>query len=88
MTTSLPLRRVQVLLPPKTYDMLQEIAAEKHESVSALVRQAVEDHLIKELREQRKLAAVDRLEALELPIDDWAAIEAEMAESRYIGHDD
>mgnify|MGYP003382108145 CR=1 FL=1 len=88
MTVSQPLRRVQVLLPPKTYDMLQEIAAEKKESVSALVRQAVEDQLIKELREQRKLAAVDRLEALDLPIDDWPAIEAEMAESRYSGHDD
>lgn len=88
MTTDLPLRRVQVLLPPKTYDMLQEIAAEQHESVSALVRQAVEDQLIKEVRQHRKLAAVDRLEALELPIDDWPAIEAEMAESRYSGHDD
>lgn len=88
MTTDLPLRRVQVLLPPKTYDMLQEIAAEQHESVSALVRQAVEDQLIKEVPQHRKLAAVDRLEALELPIDDWPAIEAEMAESRYSGHDD
>lgn len=82
MTETQPLRRVQVLLPPKTHDMLKEIAIEKHESVSALVRQAVEDQLINELWQQRKLAAVDRLESLELPIDDWPAIEAEMAENR------
>lgn len=87
MTVTQSLKRVQVLLPHKTYEMLQQIAAEKHESMSSLVRQAVEDQLIQEERLERKARALAALSSMELPIDDWNTIETEMMVSRYHGHD-
>ena len=87
MTAIQPLKRVQVLLPHKTYEMLQQIATEKQESMSALVRQAVEDQLIQEERLQRKARALASLSSMNLPIDDWDTVETELMESRYHEYD-
>ncbi len=87
MIVTQPLKRVQVLLPSETFDILQRLAAEEKQSVSALVRQAVEEQLIKEARLAMKTEALTRLAAMDLPIDDWEVMEGEIMDGRYRGHD-
>lgn len=81
------LKRVQVLLPSETYQILQRLAAEEEQSVSALVRLAVEEQLIKKARLAMKAEALAQLAAMDLPVDDWEAMEAEIMDGRYRGHD-
>lgn len=87
MSVAQPLKRVQVLLPAETYQLLQRIAAKENQSVSALVRQAVEAQITKEARLAQKAEALARLSAMSLPVDDWEVMEAEIMEQRYQGHD-
>lgn len=87
MTAIQPLKRVQVLLPPETYQILQRLATEEKLSMSALVRRAVEEQLIKEARVAIKAEAVARLATMNLPVDDWEVMEAEIMDGRYRGHD-
>ncbi len=82
-----PLKRVQVLLPSETYQILQRLAAEEKQSVSALVRLAVEEQLIKEARLAMKAEALAELAAMDLPVDDWEVMEADIMDGRYRGHD-
>jgi hypothetical protein len=86
MTATQPLKRVQVLLSPETYRVLQRLASDEKQSVSALVRRAVEEQLIKEARLAQKADALARLVSMNLPVDDWNVMEAEIMDSRYQGH--
>lgn len=87
MTVAQPLKRVQVLLPPETYEILQRLASDEQQSVSALVRRAVEEQLVKEVRLAQKAEALARLADMDLPVDDWEIMEAEIMAGRYHGHD-
>lgn len=69
-------RRVQVLFDPAQYEELEAEAAATHQSVGALIREAVEDRLARRRRDAR--AALDALwasaDAVPTPGDiDWVA---------------
>ena len=83
-----PSKRVQILLPPETYQILQRLAAKEKQSVSALVRLAVEEQFIKKVRLATKAEALTRLTAMDLPVDNWDVLEAEITDGRYHDHDD
>jgi predicted DNA-binding protein len=78
MTTSRPMKRLQVLLPPDSYDILQQLADEADQSVSGLVREMIEEQLIKEARIKRRMEAVARLCDGDAPADDWDVMEREI----------
>jgi len=78
MTIARPMKRLQVLLPPDSYATLQQLAAEADQSVSALVRETIEEYLVKEARIERKKQALARMFEMELPVDDWEVMEHEI----------
>jgi predicted DNA-binding protein len=80
------MKRLQVLLPPDSYDILQQLADESDQSVSALVREMIEEQLIEEARIKRKKEALARMFEMELPVDDWDVMEKEIMDSMYQGH--
>lgn len=86
MTVSQSMKRLQVLLPPDSYAILQQLAAEAHQSVSALVRETIEEQLVKEARITRKKEALARMFEMELPVDNWDVMEKEILDSMYQGH--
>ena len=71
------MKRLQVLLPEESYDLLRQLADESDRSVSALVREMIEEQLVEEARIQRRKEALARLFEMELPIDDWDVMEEE-----------
>ena len=86
MTISQSMKRVQVLLPQESYDILRQLAAEVNMSVSALVRGIIEEQLVEEARIKQKKEALARMFEMELPVDDWDVIEKEIMDSIYGGH--
>ena len=75
--------RVQVLFDPSQVARLQTIAESEGRSVGALIRDAVERTYLDGDRSDR-LAAVERMAALSLPVADWEQMERESTE-RYGG---
>jgi predicted DNA-binding protein len=71
------MKRLQVLLPEESYDLLRQLADESDRSVSALVREMIEEQLVEEARIQRRKEALARLFEMELPVDDWDVMEEE-----------
>lgn len=71
-------KRVQVLLSPEQWSRLQAIAHAQRRSLGALVRKAVEEVYLQP-EECGKLAAVERMAALRLPVADWEQMERESA---------
>ena len=78
MVPSRPMKRVQVLLPPDSCAILQRMAAEANKSVSALVREAIEEQLMKEAHIKRRMEAVGRLCQGDAPVDNWDVMEREI----------
>ena len=71
-------RRVQVLFPIDSYQVLQTLAASSRRTVSALVRETVEEHLIQALRVQEKEQALARLCSGDTPVEEWEAMERDI----------
>ena len=69
-------RRVQVLLSPDELARSQTIAHTRGESVSALIRKAIETVYLRHPPERRR-EAVKRMAALSLPVSDWERMERE-----------
>lgn len=78
MAVSEPMKRVQVLLPSDSYDILRQLAAETDRSVSSLVRQMIEEELVEKVRAKRRMEAVARLCDGDAPVDDWDLMEREI----------
>ncbi len=78
MAVSKRMKRLQVLLPADSYDILQQLAAEAGQSVSALVRETIEEQLVEKARTTRTMAAVARLCDGDAPVDDWEVMEREI----------
>ncbi|MDO8671430.1 MAG: hypothetical protein Q7O66_08380 [Dehalococcoidia bacterium] len=80
-------RRVQALFGADEFELLADHAALTNKSISAVVREAVEEHLIKELRRQKRIEAANWLcsGGDEFPARDWDEIEADLERSRYDG---
>ena len=72
-------KRVQVLLSASQYARLKEIARSRGKSVGALVRQAVQKQYLDTSRDER-LAAVEEMSRLRLPVSDWEQMERESVE--------
>ncbi len=69
-------KRVQVLLEPPQFARLEEIAKARKSSVGALIREAVGKEYFRTDRKER-LAAVERMAAMTLPVADWEQMERE-----------
>lgn len=72
-------KRVPVLLDPFQYERLKEIARQRHCSVEALVREAI-DRVYPQTAVDERLEAVRALAAMKLPVTDWDQMEWESVE--------
>jgi predicted DNA-binding protein len=68
-------RRVQVLFPSESYEILQRLAGETQRTVSSMVRETVEEYLIETLRDREKQQALARLCSGDTPVDEWKVME-------------
>ncbi|HEY3111254.1 MAG TPA: ribbon-helix-helix protein, CopG family [Chloroflexota bacterium] len=71
--------RVQVLFEPAQVARLQAIAESQGRSVGALIRDAVERTYLDRDRAER-VAAVDQMARLSLPVADWEQMERQSVE--------
>ncbi|MBI2864537.1 MAG: ribbon-helix-helix protein, CopG family [Chloroflexi bacterium] len=80
-------RRVQAMFTVDEFELLADHAARTGKSISSIVREAVEEHLIKELRRRHRLEAAQWLcsGGDEFAAKDWAEMEADLEKSRYEG---
>lgn len=85
MITKAKWQRVQVLLPPDQYRALRERAARQRVSMGALVREALSRELNLPTREER-LAAVERMGRMDLPVADWRQMKREILEAQLEPH--
>jgi len=69
-------RRVQVLFTETQYTELEEKARQRSMSVGAIVREAVQEHIEKSEQAER-IAAVQVLGAMRLPVSAWEQMECE-----------
>ena len=69
-------RRVHVLLTEPQYARLKDQARLRHESVSAVIRRAIEEHL-GNAEQADRLAAFRQLAAMQLPVAGWEQMEHE-----------
>lgn len=67
--------RTQVLLSPEQVDRLRRIAKRDGRSVGAVIRDAVDAYTFRIADRQ---AALERLLAMEGPVDDWEVMKAEI----------
>jgi len=74
--------RVQVLLTDEQYRLLVKMAKAQRKPVSVLLREGVVEHVIKKSRRAAKRKACDEIAAMDLPIGEWAEMEAEITRTR------
>lgn len=78
-------KRVQVLFPEKEWQELTYIAAEQKQSVGHLIREAVAQVYFTSAQNKQKkdrLAIIEKMANMNMPIDDWDVIEEELS-NRY-----
>ncbi len=75
--------RTQVLLSPEQLARLKRIAARDGRSVGSVIREAVDSFV--EAEPDRRQRALERLFALNAPVDDWEVMKAQILESQ-LGH--
>jgi hypothetical protein len=73
-------KRVQAMFTEDQYDLLQEHAQEQDKPLGALVREAVEQYLLADLSQQRRLKALARLCSGDTPVSDWPEMERQIEE--------
>jgi hypothetical protein len=74
--------RTQILLDDELHQRLREIAAEREVSLGALVREAIEEKLLR-VQETRSEAFAKLLEAEPMPVENWPTMKKQMLEDRY-----
>lgn len=72
--------RTQVLLSREQLERLKRIAARERRSLGSVVREAVDRYL--EAAPDRRSEAAARITAMELPVDDWETMKAEILRSQ------
>ena len=75
--------RTQVLLSREQAARLKRIARKEGRSVGAVIRDAVDAYAGGTVA--RRQEALDRLFALEAPVDDWEIMKAQIIEGRFGG---
>ena len=73
-------KRVQTVLDAEQYELLVKIAKESGESVSALVREAIETGLLAQELKRKRERAFNELLSLDAPVSDWKQMEREITE--------
>ena len=73
--------RTQVLLSPEQLERVKRIARREGSSVGAVIRDAVDAFTWTPA--DRRRAAIDHMMSLELPVDDWEVMKAQIDESAY-----
>jgi len=71
-------RRAQVVLDPHEYELLQQYATEKKQSVSAVIHETVRKFLLIDLDKERKRQALAHFAAGDDPVTDWPEMEREI----------
>jgi predicted DNA-binding protein len=72
--------RTQVLLSPEQLARLKRIAARDGRSVGSVIREAVDSFV--EAEPDRRQRALERLFALNAPVDDWEVMKQQILESQ------
>jgi predicted DNA-binding protein len=72
--------RTQVLLSPDQLDRLKRIAARERRSVGAVIRDAVDSYVDPDDDARREAARA--ILAMDLPVDDWDVMKAQILQSR------
>jgi predicted DNA-binding protein len=74
-------KKTTILFPPKVYRQLERMAKREGTSVANLVRQAaIQRYLVPD--QKARLAAVEAIAAMRLPVSDWPQMEREIMEGR------
>jgi len=69
-------RRAQILMDPEEYDELSRIAEAQRVSVAALIRNAA--RIVYLRSPDDRLASVERIAAMDLPVSAWARMKSEI----------
>jgi hypothetical protein len=72
--------RTQVLLSPEQVAKLKRIATREHRSLGAVIRAAVDAY--DDAGVDRRQAAAARIVSMNLPVDDWEVMKAEIMRSQ------
>ena len=73
--------RTQVLLSPQQVERVRRMARREGRSVGAIIRDAVDAYTW--TPEDRRRQALERLMAMEAPVDDWEVMKAQIDEAAY-----
>jgi predicted DNA-binding protein len=72
--------RTQVLLSPQQVEKLKRIAARDGRSVGSVIRDAVDSFVENGI--ESKVEAARAINAMEMPVDDWAIMKLQIQSSR------
>ena len=70
--------RIQVLLDDRQYRALLTLAKTQGKTLSALLREAVVEQLLKGARRAARQKAFEEISAMTLPVADWSEMEREI----------
>lgn len=73
--------RTQVLLSKQQLSRLKRVARRAKKSVGAVIREAVDTYTTSPDEDERQ-AALERLVAMELPVDDWLVMKEQILRSQ------
>jgi predicted DNA-binding protein len=71
--------KIQILLDDQQHQELLALAKTQGKTLSALLREAVVEHLLKEARRTARQKAFEEISAMTLPVADWSEMEKEIA---------
>ena len=71
--------KVQILLDDQQHRELLALAKTQGKTLSALLREAVVEHLLKEARRSARQKAFEEIRSMTLPVGDWPEMEKEIA---------
>ncbi len=71
-------QKVQILLTHQQHLALLELAKVKGKPLSALLREALVEQLLKEARRAAKQKAFEEIAAMALPVAEWSEVEEEL----------
>ena len=72
--------RTQVLLSPRQVERLKRMAARDGRSVGAVIRDAIDAYV--DPGDDRRRRAADSILAMNLPVDDWEVMKAQIMRSQ------
>ena len=71
-------KRTQILMEPEMFEHLERLSRRRKTSVGELIREALREKYLRSRSRDRARELVERLCAIDLPVDDWPVIEEEL----------